>query len=78
MTGNDILKLLIVFAVIFSANNVGSKIVEASPTFPPEILNQLLKNKSLINVTLTQEQITEVEKNPTVFMTMSFKSNRGP
>jgi hypothetical protein len=29
----------------------------------------LLKNKSLINGTLTQEQITEVEKNPTVFMT---------
>jgi len=37
--------------------------------FPPEILNQLLKVKSLINGTLTQEQITEVEKNPTVFMT---------
>jgi hypothetical protein len=34
--------------VIFSANIVGSKIVEALPTFPPEILNQLLKNKSLI------------------------------
>ena len=65
-----ILKLLIVFAIIFSANIVlSSIIVEALPTFPPEILNQLLKNKSLINGTLTQEQITEVEKNPTVFMT---------
>jgi uncharacterized membrane protein YqgA involved in biofilm formation len=64
-----ILKLSIVFAVIFSANIVGSKIVEALPSFPPEILNQLLKNKSLINGILTQEQITEVEKNPAVIMT---------
>ena len=29
----------------------------------------MLTNKSLINGTLTQEQITEVEKNPTMFMT---------
>lgn len=56
-----ILKLLIEFAVIFFANIVlSSTIVEALPTFPTEILNQFLNNKSVINGTLTQEQITEV------------------
>jgi len=64
-----ILKLFIVFVAIFSVNVIGSKIVDALPTFPPEILNQLLKSKSLINGTLTQEQTTEIEKNPPVFMT---------
>ena len=65
-----ILKLFLVFLAIFSVNFIGSKIVDALPTFPQEILNQLLKSKSLINGTLTlREQTTEIEKNPTVFMT---------
>jgi hypothetical protein len=64
----EILKLLIVFIGIFSVNVIGFNIVDALPTFPPEILNQLFKDKSLINGTLTQEQITEIEKSPTVFM----------
>jgi hypothetical protein len=57
-----ILKLLIVFAVIFSANIVGSKIVEALPSFPPEILNQLLKNKSLINGILIRNKSQKWKK----------------
>ena len=67
---NNIVMLgIIVFVAIFSLYVIGSKIVDALPTFPPEILNELLKSKSLINGTLTQEQTTEIEKNPTVFMT---------
>jgi hypothetical protein len=45
-----------------------SKTEDALPTFPQEILIQLINSKSLINGTLTQEQITEIEKNLTSFM----------
>lgn len=64
-----VLTLLIVFIGLLSVNVIlRPDMVNALPTFPSQILNQLLKDKSLINGTLTQEQITEVEKNPTTFM----------
>ena len=66
---NKLVLSLIVFIAIFSVNVIGFKIVNALPTFPQEILTQLLKDKSLINGTLTQEQITEIEKNPTAPLT---------
>ncbi len=34
----------------------------------PELMDELIRNKEMISGTLTQEQIVEVEKNPSVFM----------
>jgi hypothetical protein len=38
------------------------------PVFPSEVISDLTKSKSLINGTLTQEQIAEVEKSPNGFI----------
>lgn len=51
----------IIFAMIPS-------IVSGVSVISPELTDELIRNKHMINGTLTQEQVNEVEKNPSVFM----------
>lgn len=63
-------KVLLVFTSLHT-NQILTKYANSKdlPTFPPEVLNELVKGKSLINGTLNQEQITLVENSPLKFMT---------
>ncbi|TLX88216.1 MAG: hypothetical protein E6L01_00760 [Thaumarchaeota archaeon] len=65
-------KVLLVFTSLVTISFLQStQILNGLPSFPPEVLNELVKGKSLINGTLNQEQITLVENSPLKFMTPS-------
>jgi len=63
-------KVFLVFTSLLTISFLQSaQTLNGLPTFPPEVLNELVKGKSLINGTLTEEQITQVENSPLKFMT---------
>jgi len=63
-------KVLLVFTSLVTISFLQStQILNGLPSFPPKIINELVKGKSLINGTLNQEQITLVENSPLKFMT---------
>lgn len=64
------IKIFVIFTSLLTISYLQSaRTLNGLPTFPPEVINELVKWKSLINGSLTEEQIRQIDHSPIKFMT---------